>query len=319
MADHGHHHHQHLDRSSLGSREGIRAIKISTFGLALTALVQMAVVVVTGSVALLADSLHNFGDVFTTVGLWIAFVASRRAADRRYTYGFDRFEDLAGIFVVLVIAFSAAVAGWESVRALLDPQPLRDIPATIAAGLIGVVGNELVARYKMKVGEKIHSVALTADGHHSRTDGLASAGVVAGAIGVMAGFPRADAVAALVITAMIIWVLVGAARDVFARVVDKVDPAVVDAIEEAARRVPGVMGVGGMKARWAGRSLFTQLHVEVDPEMSVVAGHAIAEEVRHAVFHDVEGVAQVTVHLDPHLADGASDDHHVGVSHHDTV
>lgn len=316
MPEHGHHHHQHLDRSALSSRDGIRAIKISTLGLAVTATIQFSVVLASASVALLADALHNFGDVFTTIALWMAFVASRRAADRRYTYGFDRFEDLVGVFIVLVIAASAALAGWESVQALVSPQPLAGVWITVVAGAVGMIGNEAVARYKIRVGRRLGSIALEADGQHSRTDALGSAGVVLGAVGVSLGFDRADAIAAAFITAMIVWVMFGAARDVFARIVDRVDPAVVDAVEASATKVGGVLGVEAVRARWAGRSLFVQLHIAVDQDSTVAVAHEVGEQVRHAVFHDVEGVAQVTVHLDPHDAEGEGD-YHSSVSHHD--
>ena len=285
-------------------------------GLAVTAAIQFSVVLASGSVALLADALHNFGDVFTTIALWMAFVASRRAADRRYTYGFDRFEDLVGVLIVLVIAASAALAGWESVQALVNPQPLSGVWITVIAGGVGMIGNEAVARYKIRVGRRLGSVALEADGQHSRTDALGSAGVVLGAVGVSFGFDRADAIAAALITAMIVWVMFGAARDVFARIVDRVDPAVVDAVEASAIKVEGVLGVDAIRARWAGRSLFVQLHIAVDQNSTVAVAHEVGEQVRHAVFHDVQGVAQVTVHLDPYDAEGEGD-YHASVSHHD--
>lgn len=295
------HRHDHTlaDRSALRTDQGIRAVKISTFGLALTALIQFVIVGVGGSVGLLADALHNAGDVFTTFGLWIAFRASRRAANRRYSYGYDRFEDLAGILIVLVIAASAALAGWESLRAIQTDHHVSAIGVSLAAALVGVIGNEAVARYKIKVGRNIDSVALEADGQHSRTDAFVSAGAVAGLIGVSVGYPSADAIAGVVITAAIVWVLIRSTVQVVGRVVDSVDPKILDRIEQAASQVEGTRDVHDVRSRWAGRSLYVELHASVDEDLPLHQAHEIGEQIRHVILHDVEGVSQVTVHLDP--------------------
>jgi cation diffusion facilitator family transporter len=315
----GGHGHSHVsaDRSALFSGEGIRAIKVSTFGLLATALIQFAIVAIGGSVGLLADSLHNFADVFTTVALWIAFNASRRAADRRYTYGYDRFEDLVGVVIVGIIGLSCAISGYEGYRALVRPHRVTEIGVSIAAGLVGIAGNELVARYKIRVGRTIRSAALVADGIHSRTDGLVSAGAVAGLIGVALGYPKADPIAALAITAAIAWATVVAAREVAGRLVDRVDAGLVDSIEQQARSVGGVADVHDVRARWAGRSLYVQMDLAVPEDLPLRDAHAIAEEVRHAVLHGTEGVSQVTVHVDP-WSDGADRSHyHAVTAHHD--
>jgi divalent metal cation (Fe/Co/Zn/Cd) transporter len=201
---HSHDSADSIDSALETSREGVRALKISLVALMITALAQAVVVYFTGSVALLADTIHNFSDALTAVPLWIAFVLGRRAASRRYTYGYDRAEDLAGVFIVLMIALSAVVAGYESVRRLIDPQPITNVGVVIAAGLIGAAGNELVALYRIRVGRKIGSAALVADGLHARTDGLTSLAVVFGALGVLAGFPVADPLVGLGITAVLV-------------------------------------------------------------------------------------------------------------------
>lgn len=314
----GSHGHSHVsaDRSALSSSEGIRAIRISTFGLLATALIQFVIVAIGGSVALLADSLHNFADVFTTVALWIAFNASKRAADRRYTFGYDRFEDLVGVVIVFIIGLSAAISGYEAYRALSEDRTVTAIGVSIAAGFVGVVGNEVVARYKIRVGRKIRSAALVADGIHSRTDGLVSVGAVAGLTGVAMGFPKADPIAAFVITAAIVWATVVAAREVIGRLVDRVDPELVVSVEHQARSVPGVRDVHDVRARWAGRSLYVQLDLAVDENRPLREAHDIAEEVRHRVLHGTDGVSDVMVHLDPWSA--ASDRHayHAVTAHH---
>ncbi|MGH2767416.1 MAG: cation diffusion facilitator family transporter [Actinomycetota bacterium] len=312
------HHHQHgvVDRSSWSSAEGLRAVKISTLGLAGTAAIQFVIVGIGGSVALLADGLHNFGDVFTTVGLWVAFIASRRAADRRYTYGYDRFEDLAGVVIVVIIAASAALAGYESLRALARPRQVTALGASMAAALVGFVGNEVVARYKIQVGRRISSVGLQADGIHSRTDGFVSLGAFVGLVGVAFGYAKADPAAGLAITAAIVWVTVTTARDVIARLVDAVDPEIVDVVKRCARSVKDVMDVHDVAARWAGRSLYVQLHVAVPEDLPLHEAHGVGEEVRHAVLHDIEGVSQVIVHLDPWGEGKHQSVYHTATAHH---
>jgi cation diffusion facilitator family transporter len=201
-----------VDSALESSKEGIRALKISLLALGATAFAQLAVVFLTGSVALLADTIHNFSDALTAVPLWFAFVLARRSPTRRYTYGYGRAEDLAGVFIVAMIAFSAVVAGWESVHRLLDPQPITNVGAVLAAGVLGFAGNEAVAVYRIRVGRKIGSAALVADGLHARTDGFTSLAIAAGAIGVMPGYPLADPIVGLLITVAILVVLRGAAR-----------------------------------------------------------------------------------------------------------
>ena len=209
-----------IDNALEASKEGVRALKISLVILLVTTVLQLAVVVISGSVALLADTIHNFSDALTAVPLWIAFILGRRAATRRYTYGFGRAEDLAGLFIVVVVAASAIVAAWQSIDRLINPQPLHNLWWVLAAGVIGFLGNEIVAVYRIRVGQKIGSAALVADGVHARTDGFTSLAVVVGAIGVMLGFPLADPIVGLVISAAIIVLLWGTVRSIGRRLMD---------------------------------------------------------------------------------------------------
>src|ERR1035437_8761342 len=222
-----------VDTALEASAEGIRAVKISLVALGVTAIAQLIVVLITGSVALLADTIHNFSDALTVIPLWVAFVLSRRAANRRYTYGYGRAEDLAGVFIVAMIALSSMLAAYESIHRLIDPQPITHAWVVVAAGVIGFASNELVAVYRIRVGSKIGSAALVADGLHARTDGFTSLAVVIGAIGVMSGFPLADPIVGLLITVAILFVLRNAARDIYRRLMDAVDPDLVDAAEAA--------------------------------------------------------------------------------------
>ncbi|WP_448623619.1 cation diffusion facilitator family transporter [Geodermatophilus sp. URMC 64] len=288
-----------VDAALESSARGIRAVKTSLVALAVTAALQLLVVALSGSVALLADSVHNVADALTAVPLWIAFVVGRRAANRRYTYGYGRAEDLAGLFILAVIAASAVVAAVESVRRLLDPAPVAHVGWVALAGLIGFAGNELVAVHRIRVGRAIGSAALVADGLHARTDGLTSLAVLAGAAGVAAGFPLADPIVGLVITVAILAVLRTAARDVYRRLMDAVDPALVDRAEATLRSTPGVTGVRRVRMRWIGHALHAEADLEIDGGVSVTDAHALAHEAEHRLVHDVPRLRSAVIHAYP--------------------
>jgi len=303
-----------VDAALESSDRGIRAVKISLVVLGVTALLQALVVVLTGSVALLADTIHNFSDALTAIPLWIAFVLGRRAPSRRYTYGYGRAEDLAGVFIVAMIALSAVLAGWESVRRIAEPQPVEYAWVVVAAGLIGFAGNELVALYRIRVGREIGSAALVADGLHARTDGFTSLAVVGGALGVLAGFPMADPIVGLLITVAILFVLKGAATDVYRRLMDAVDPDLVSAAESTLAVTPGVIAVESVRLRWVGHRIRAETGVIVDAGLSVVDAHAIAVEAHHRLLHEVPKLSEATVHVSP---DGPPGEHqHALIAHH---
>jgi cation diffusion facilitator family transporter len=243
LVPHSHHAADRVDAAVRTSREGMRALWISLATLGVTAAVQAIVVGLSGSAALLGDTLHNVADALTAVPLGVAFLVGRRTAGRGYTYGYGRAEDLAGIVVVVLIAVSAALAGYQAVLRLTDPAPVRHVGAVAAAGLVGFVGNELVARYRIRVGRRIGSAALVADGLHARTDGFTSLAVVLGVGGVAIGWQWADPVVGLAITVAILFVLAGAAREIYRRLMDAVDPALVEAAESAQAATPGVRAV----------------------------------------------------------------------------
>ena len=298
FAPHSHDAADSVDSALEASVKGVRAVKVSLVALLATSGLQLILVFVTGSVALLADTIHNFSDGLTAVPLWIAFVIGRRAANPRYTYGYGRAEDIAGLFVVAMIAFSAFLAAWTSIDRLLNPQQVSNLGLLAGAGIVGFVGNELVALYRIRVGKEIGSAALVADGYHARTDGLTSLAVVFGALGVFLGFPQADPIIGLLITVAILWVLKGAAAQIFARLMDAVDPALTHAVERASAQ-PGVVEVTSTRLRWLGHRIEAEAHVTVDCDLTTLESHAIAESVRHAIFHDVPRVSDVIVHVDP--------------------
>jgi cation diffusion facilitator family transporter len=287
------------DVVSDGSVEGVRVLKVSLAALLVTAGLQLVVALVSGSVALLADTVHNFSDALTAVPLWVAFVLARRPASRRYTYGLGRVEDLAGVFIVAMIALSAVVAGVESIRRLLDPQPIGNLGWVALAGVLGFAGNEAVAVYRIRAGRRIGSAALVADGLHARTDGFTSLAVVLGAAGVAAGFPWADPVVGLLVTVAIMFVLRGAAVPIYRRLMDGVDPDLTDAAEAALLDVDRVLGVDELRLRWLGHTLRAEARLSVEPGATLVEGHDIAHHAEQQLRVALPRVAGATVHVHP--------------------
>jgi cation diffusion facilitator family transporter len=297
-----------VDTALSSSADGIRALKVSLGGLAVTAAAEFGVVLLSGSVALLADSIHNVADALTAIPIGIAFLAGRRAANRRYTYGYGRSEDVAGLFVLLFMAASAVLACYEAIDRLIHPRTVRDLGWVAAAGVIGFIGNELVAAYRIRVGRRIGSAALVADGLHARTDGITSLAVVVGAGGVALGWQDADPVIGLVISVAILGVLWQAAREVFGRIMDRVDESVVTAGEQAISHVDGVASLDRLRMRWIGHNLFAEVEISADPALSLAQSHDVAEAVRHELLHKVRRLADATVHVSP-SPDGQTDPH----------
>jgi cation diffusion facilitator family transporter len=306
---HAHDHSQAARDPALATERGIWALKISLAALLATALFQVAVVAISGSVALLADTLHNFSDALSSIPLWLAFILARRARDRRFTYGYGRAEDLAGMLIVVMLFGSALVVFYESIQKILNPQPVSSLGWVAAAALIGFFGNELVALFRIRVGRQIGSAALVADGMHARTDGLTSLGVLVGAIGVWLGFPLADPLIGFVIGATILGIVWGAGREMWLRIMDATDPALTDQVEFAARSVDGVLDVHHVALRWLGHRQQGEMHITVDCQLSTYESHRIAEQVRLALFQKMPAMADLTVHVDPCECDEAVEYH----------
>lgn len=288
-----------IDTALESTERGIRAVKVSFVALMITALIQVAVVVATGSVALLADTIHNFSDALTAVPLFLAFRLGRRPSNNQYTYGYRRAEDLAGLFVLAMIAASAVVAAWQAVDRLFNPRELDHVGVLLVAGVAGFIGNELVALYRIREGNAIGSAALVADGYHARTDGFTSLAVVLGAAGAWAGLAWADPVVGLGISVAIFAVLRGAARQIYYRLMDAVDPSIVEHIRDEAGHTPGVFKVHETKVRWLGHRLAADLTIEVDGTTTVRAGHAVASAARQRLLDRVAHVDEVHVHVHP--------------------
>jgi cation diffusion facilitator family transporter len=299
LGGHSHDAADQVDDALEANAAGRRALLLSLAILAVTAVLQGGVVLLSGSVALLGDTLHNVADALTAVPLLVAFRLARRPADDRYTYGYGRAEDLAGLFVVLMIALSSVLAGYEAIRRLLDPRPVDHLWVVAAAALVGFAGNEWVAQYRIRVGRRIGSAALVADGLHARTDGFTSLAVLVGAAGVALGWRQADPVVGLLITVAILGVLRSAAKQVLARLMDAVDPGLVDRARRAVAGVEGVRAVDDLRIRWIGHSLRAEVEIAVDPALSLAQAHDVAHHAERHLLADVRRLSTAIVHAGP--------------------
>jgi cation diffusion facilitator family transporter len=277
----------------------MRSLWVSLAVLASTALVQAVVVVASGSVALLSDTLHNVADALTAVPVGIAFLLGRRPATRRFTYGYGRAEDVAGIVVVLVIAGSAIAAGVESVRRLANPADVDHLVAVALAGVVGFVGNEVAAQVRIRTGRAIGSAALVADGLHARTDAFTSLAVLLSAGGAAVGWRLADPIVGLAITIAIAAVTWSAAREVLGRLTDAVDPALVDASHEAVAATIGVTGVDSVRMRWVGHALRAEVEITVAVGLTLAGAHAVAHDAEARLRGAVPKLRGATVHAHP--------------------
>ncbi len=303
--------------AALATDRGIWAVKISLVVLLATALFQVAVVIASGSVALLADTIHNFSDALTAVPLGLAFTLSRRARNTRVTYGYGRAEDIAGVIIVLMILFSAVEAIYQAVMKLIHPQPVSNLLWVAIAAVIGFLGKEFVAAFRIRIGKQIGSAALVADGMHARVDGFTSLAVLAGVVGVWLGVPVLDPLVGLGIGIAILFIVFDTARDIYYRVMDAVEPSIPALITQAAKETPGVMDVHDVAVRWVGHRQRTEFHITVDCQLPTSESHQIAETLRHRLFHEMPALVDATVHVDPCECDRCGDPHptahHTGI------
>ena len=310
--EHGHS-HAGIDPSIFSSDRGLWAVKWSFVGLCITAGIQLAVVILSNSISLLADTIHNFGDAATAIPLAIAFVFAKRKPSPRFTYGYGRVEDFAGILVVLTILTSAIVAGYEAIQRLMHAENVGHLVAVAIAAVIGFLGNEGVAIFRIRVGKEIGSAALIADGYHARTDGWTSLVVLLGALGVWFGFPLADPIVGLLITAAILAIVWRSAKEVISRALDGVDPDVLSEVQHASAHVAGVREVKEIRARWLGHQLLAEVNIAVDASLTVEQGHEIATDVHQQLTAHLPFLARAVIHVDPVGASG--EEHHTRAEH----
>ena len=313
-----HHTHGSIDPSIVTIEKGLLAVKWSFIVLLVTALIQTVIVVLSGSVALLADTIHNFGDAATAIPLGIAFLLARRKPSKRFSYGLGRAEDLAGVAIVAIILFSVLVAGYESIHRILNPQPLEYLWAVVVASVIGFVGNEAVAIFRISVGKEIGSAALIADGYHARIDGWTSLAVLVGAVGVWLGYPILDPIVGLVITVAILRIVWESGITIFTRLLDGVEPDVINEVKHTIHHTVGVQDVTQIRARWLGHRLHADINIAVNPTLSVAESHAIAVEARHQLLHHLPHLSNAVIHVDP--ISYAGEEYHRIVEHtHDNL
>jgi cation diffusion facilitator family transporter len=299
LGGHSHDAADQVDDVLEADADGRRALLISLVALALTALIQGLAVVASGSVALLGDTLHNIADALTAVPLLIAFRLARRPATKRYTYGYGRAEDLGGLFVIAMITLSSVLAAYEAIDRLFQPRDVKHLWAVAGAAVVGFLGNELVARYRITVGRRIGSAALVADGLHARTDGFTSLAVLLGVGGLALGWRQADPIIGLLITVAILGVLRSAVRQVGARLMDAVDPALVDQATAAVISVAGIESVRELRIRWIGHTLRAEVDATVDPSLTVVEAHDLAHHAERHLLAEVRRLTAATVHTSP--------------------
>jgi len=296
---HSHSVTEKVDSTMESSECGIRALKISLVGLGLTALFQLIIVLLSGSIALLADTIHNFADAGTSIPLWIAFSLARRGASRRYTYGYGKTEDVAGVVIVLIIFFSACVAAYEAAMKIIHPQPMIHLWWVAAAAVVGFIGNEAVAVFRIRVGKQIGSAALVADGQHARVDGFTSLSVLLGVFGVLLGFPIIDPIVGVGISIAILFIVKDAAKAIWIRLIDGIEPEILSEIEHAPTHIPGVLGVRDVRARWVGHKVYTDVAINVDPQLSVRDADLIASKVEQALREHVRLLGHAVVRVSP--------------------
>lgn len=296
---HSHDTADQIDSALDANAAGRRALFISLIGLAATALLQAIVVVMSGSVALLGDTLHNFADALTAVPLLVAFTLARRAPTSRYTYGYGRAEDLGGLFVIAMIGLSSGLAAYQAIDRLLHPQSVSHLWAVAGAAVVGFLGNEWVARYRTRVGRQIGSAALVADGLHARTDGFTSLAVLLGAGGLALGWRQADPIVGLLITVAILGVLRSAVRQVGARLMDAVDPALVRQARASIAEVDGVQDVRDLRIRWIGHTLRAEVDIALPADLTLIQAHEVAHHAEAHLLLDVRRLTAATIHTSP--------------------
>lgn len=278
---------------------GIRTLKQALLLLGITTLLQAGIYVLSGSVALLADTVHNFGDALNSIPLWIAFILSGRAATRRYTYGFGRAEDIAGLLIVLSIAFSAGFIIYEAVSRIFEPQLIAYSGWVILAALVGFIGNEAVAVLQIRVGKQIGSEAMITDGRHARVDGLTSLAVLPAVFGSWLNLPILDPIFGLLIGITIVFITWNAVVAMWYRLMDAIDPHLVTHAEAAIRSHKMVSGIETLRMRWVGHSLHLESHVLLDPKISFSDIQNIREQIKSELYENVPKLSEITIAVSP--------------------
>lgn len=295
------HSHDHVEKAQSADEaraDGIRTAWIGLVGMLAIAAAQILIVWISGSVGLLADTVHSISHAVTTIPLIIAFRLGARAATSRLPYGYHRFEDIVGIFISLVVFGVALLIGWEAIDGLRNPEPLQNLGWAFAAGLVGFIGNEVIAEYRIRGGKRIGSAALIAEGQHARADGFTSLAVVLGIVGAWLGYPQADSVVGLIIALMIFGIMLASLRTTVMRLMDGVEPGLLDSVTETVLATEGVRSAT-VRARWSGHRMFAEAHIGVDPDLTVAQADQVSAAARDALETRLGNVERTVVELVP--------------------
>jgi cation diffusion facilitator family transporter len=279
----------HLDdqlRERAHRQAANRAVTVSAVGLALTGGIELSVALVTGSVALLGDALHNLSDVSTSLVVCMGFWISKKPPSVTHPYGYERAEDIAGLGVAAVIFASAIFAGVQSYEKLIANTGTANLAIGMGAAVIGMLGNLAVSRYKARVARQIHSVTMEADANHSWLDTVSSFGALVGLTGVALGYRWADPIAGFAVTLFILHVFWEVISAIVGHLTDGVEREHVEAAQQAAAGVPGVHQAQ-VRGRWMGRSLLLEVEGWLPADTSLAqaetTGRAVEAAVRRAV------------------------------------
>lgn len=299
----GGHTHDHgslaADRALKNNALGIRTIYLAMFLLGATTILQVLVYAISGSVSLLGDTVHNFGDAINSIPLLFAFWLASRTANTRYTYGYGRLEDIAGVLIVLSIGFSALYIIWESVNRLLHPVLLYNLGWVAIAAIIGFIGNELAARVQVRAGRRMGSEAMVANGLHARVDGFTSLAVLVAAIGAWLGYPVIDALIGIMMGVVILFITWNAAKSMWYRLMDAVDPAYIEKAEDVIHEHPEVKNIRSLRMRWEGHELRAEAAISVDASLSAEQCNRITEHISHHLYHAVPNLSEATIAIEP--------------------
>ena len=315
LPGYGHTHDRPTQNDPLYTNElGIRTVKWALFALGLTTVLQIIIYMASGSVALLADTVHNLGDALNSVPLWIAFVLARRAANKRYNYGYGRAEDIAGLLIVVSIGFSAGYILWESIQKFINPEELDHLPWIAAAALIGFVGNEIVAILQIQVGQRIGSEAMITDGRHARVDGLTSLSVLIAVIGVALGAPIVDPIVGTLIGVAIVFITRDAIVAMWYRLMDAIDPHLYEQAEKTLNKNEDIKSVEQLRMRWVGHALHLEARLALDSSLTTAEADNVVDAVCHDLYHAVPNLTDTMISITPWNMDGTrqerQSDHH---------
>jgi len=315
LGDHTHEHGNLAHDSALKENElGIRTIYIVIALLGLTTVFQIGIYLMSGSVALLGDTVHNFGDAIISIPLLFAFWLANKRANKRYTYGYGRAEDLAGLFIVLAISISAFYILWESLHRLFNPVPLDNLELVAAAAIVGFAGNVLAAMIQIRTGKKMKSDALIANGTHSQTDGLTSLAILVAVMGAWFGYPIIDAIIGIVMGIIILFIAKDSAKSMWYKLMDAVDPTIVKKAERIVNEHPDVKDVQRLQMRWIGHHLQVEAVLSLNADLNTAQCNSVSEHISHHLYHDIPNLSETTIAVIPWSTDGKT--FHCEASHH---